>query len=96
MIIGRITGTVVSTRKEERLEGFKFYTIDELDANLNKTGKNLVAVDIVGSGIGEVVLLAQGSSARQSDVTDKKPVDATVIAIIDTIEVEGEIKYKKD
>ena len=96
MIMGIITGTVISTKKDERLEGFKFYIVEELDTDMNKTGKSIIAVDIVGSGSGEVVLLAQGSSARQSDLTDKKPVDASVIAIIDTMEVEGKLKYKKD
>lgn len=95
MIIGKITGTVVSTRKDEFLEGFKFYVIDEVDLNMNPTGKYIIAVDIVGAGIGEVVLVVQGSSARQSTITENKPVDAVVIAIIDAIEVKGETKYLK-
>lgn len=96
MIIGKITGTIVSTQKDERLDGFKFYTVEELDRNMNKTGKSIIAVDIVGSGVGEIVMLAQGSSARQSSFTDKKPVDAAVIAIIDTMEIDGELKYQKE
>ena len=96
MIICKITGTVVSTRKDENLEGFKFYIVEELNPEMNQTGKSVVAVDIVGAGIGEVVMVAQGSSARQSSFTDGRSVDATVIGIIDAIEVEGNTKYKKD
>ena len=96
MIIGKITGTVVSTRKDENLEGFKFYIVEELNPDMNQTGKSVVAVDIVGAGVGEVVMVAQGSSARQSSFTDGKSVDATVIGIIDTIDVEEQTKYKKD
>ena len=95
MIIGKITGTIVSTRKDEKLEGFKFYVVEELDLNMNYTGKNVIAVDIVGAGINEVVMVAQGSSARQSSFTEGKPVDSAVIAIIDTINVKDEQKYKK-
>jgi len=95
MIIGKITGTIVSTRKDEKLEGFKFYVVEELDLNMNYTGKNVIAVDIVGAGIHEVVMVAQGSSARQSSFTEGKPVDSAVIAIIDTINVKDEQKYKK-
>ncbi len=95
MIIGKITGTVVSTIKDEKLEGFKFYVVEELDAAMNLTGKSIIAVDIVGAGIDEIVLIVQGSSARQSSFTEAKPVDAAVIAIIDTIEVKGELIYKK-
>jgi microcompartment protein CcmK/EutM len=95
MIVGKITGTVVSTKKDELLEGFKFYVVDEVDLNMNPTGKYLIAVDIVGAGIDEIVLVVQGSSARQSTYTESKPVDAVVIAIIDSIEVKGETKYLK-
>ena len=95
MIIGKITGTVVATRKDEKLEGFKFFVVEELDTTMNFTGKSIIAVDIVGAGIEEIVLIVQGSSARQSSVTEAKPVDAVVIAIIDTIQVKGELTYKK-
>ena len=95
MIVGKIIGTVVATRKDEKLEGLKFYVVDELDMNMNPVGKNTVAVDIVGAGIEEIVLISQGSAARQSSLTEGKPVDAAVIAIIDTIEVSGEARYIK-
>ena len=95
MIIGKITGNVVCTRKDEKLEGFRFYIVEELDIAMKFTGKSIIAVDIVGAGIDEIVLIVQGSSARQSPLTEAKPVDAVVIAIIDAIEVKGEQTYKK-
>jgi len=96
MIIAQIVGTVVSTRKDEKLEGLKFYVARELDAQCKPTGKEVIAVDIVGAGINEIVLCAQGSSARQSPQTDGKPVDAAVMAIIDTMNVDGLPTYVKD
>jgi microcompartment protein CcmK/EutM len=96
MIIAQIVGTVVSTRKDEKLEGLKFYVVRELTPALEPTGKEVVAVDIVGAGLDEIVLCAQGSSARQSPQTDGKPVDAAVMAIIDTMNVDGTPTYVKD
>jgi carbon dioxide concentrating mechanism protein CcmL len=95
MIIAQIVGTVVSTRKDEKLEGLKFYIIKELTPQLEPTGRQTVAVDIVGAGLDEVVLCAQGSSARQSPMTDGKPVDAAVMAIIDTMNINGKPTYVK-
>ncbi|HUU49625.1 MAG TPA: EutN/CcmL family microcompartment protein [Nitrospinota bacterium] len=96
MLLGKVIGTVVSTQKEEQLKGFKFYIVEQVDANNHLTGDTIVAVDSVGSGIGEIVLYATGSSARQTKITENKPVDAVIVAIVDTWEVEGEVKYKKD
>ena len=97
MIIGRVIGTVVSTRKEEELNGLKLLAV--VPINL-KTGDlkdgGVVAVDAVGAGVGEVVLYASGSSARQTLVTQNRPVDATIMAIVDTYEVGGEVLYQKD
>ena len=97
MIIGRVIGTVVSTRKEEELNGLKLLAVAPLDL---KTGDvkdgGVIAVDAVGAGVGEVVLYASGSSARQTLVTQNRPVDATIMAIVDTYEVGGEILYQKD
>jgi microcompartment protein CcmK/EutM len=96
MLLGKVIGTVVSTQKEEQLKGFKFYIVEQVDANNHLSGDTIVAVDSVGSGIGEIVLYATGSSARQTKITENKPVDAVIVAIVDTWEVEGEVKYKKD
>ena len=96
MIIAQIVGTVVATRKDEKLEGLKFYVARELNAQCKPTGREVIAVDIVGAGLNEIVLCAQGSSARQSPQTDGKPVDAAVMAIIDTMNVDGSPTYEKE
>jgi len=95
MLLGKVVGTVVATRKEETLAGLKFLLLRQLDVEAQETGAYRVAADAVGAGMGEVVLFATGSSARQTKVTDKRPCDAVIMAIVDTVEVEGEITYDK-
>jgi microcompartment protein CcmK/EutM len=95
VLIGQIVGTIVSTKKDEKLSGLKFLVVKTLDTEGKATGSYVVAVDSVGAGVGEVVLYATGSSARQTDLTEGKPVDAIIMAIIDTIEVGGKTKYQK-
>ena len=97
MIIGKVVGTVVATRKEEELTGLKFLAVSPIDLRTGdlKDG-GVIAVDAVGAGVGEVVLYASGSSARQTTVTNNRPVDATIMAIVDTYEVENEVLYRKD
>jgi len=96
MLLGKVVGTVVSTNKEKELEGLKFLLVRALDADNRPTGTLVVAVDAVGSGVGEVVLYASGSSARQTAVTKDRPVDATIMAIVDQVEVGGTLTYSKD
>ena len=96
MLIGKVVGTVVATRKEEELEGLKFLLVRGLDLEGKATSTLVVAVDAIGAGIGEVVLYASGSSARQTKVTKDRPVDATIMAIVDEIEVAGKLKYVKE
>lgn len=95
MLIGKVVGTVVASRKEEKLEGVKLLVLKQVDVEGHEGGSYVVAVDAVGAGVGEVVLYASGSSARQTVVTDKRPVDAVIMAIIDQWEVGGETKYRK-
>jgi microcompartment protein CcmK/EutM len=96
MLIGKVVGTVVATRKEEELQGSKLLLVRGMDLEGNLSGALVVAVDAVGAGVGEVVLYASGSSARQTRVTKDRPVDATVMAIVDEIEVGGQTKYHKE
>jgi microcompartment protein CcmK/EutM len=96
VILGRVIGTVVSTRKDEELEGLKFLVVKACDFDGKPTGAAVVAADAVGAGIGEVVLYASGSSARQTTATKDRPVDATIMAIVDLVEVEGASRYVKD
>ncbi len=96
MQLAKVVGTLVATRKDEELEGLKFLIVKACDFEGNPTGAAVVAADAVGAGIGEVVLYASGSSARQTHQTKDRPVDATIMAIVDTVEVDGERKYVKN
>ena len=95
MLIGREVGTVVSTHKEQELNGLKLLLVRGADVEGKATGSLVVAIDAVGAGVGEVVLYASGSSARQTKVTRDRPVDATIMAIVDAIEHEGRQTYTK-
>lgn len=95
MIVGEVVGTIVATRKEERLTGLKFQIVKIVNADLKPTGQFLIAADAVGAGTGELVLCAQGSSARLTDKTKESPVDAVIMGIIDTIEIQGEKVFEK-
>ena len=89
MIVGKVVGNVWATRKEEGLSGMKLMVVRRLDACTNEELDTLVAVDFIGAGIGERVLVATGSSARNAgDTTCKAPVDATIVGIIDEVEVQ--------
>ncbi|KFE69392.1 EutN/CcmL family microcompartment protein [Hyalangium minutum] len=96
MLMGKVVGTVVATRKEQELEGLKLLVLRGMDLEGKVTGPVVVAVDAVGAGVGEVVLYCSGSSARQTKVTKDRPVDATVMAIVDQLEVGGTLKYVKE
>ncbi len=95
MQLGKIVGTVVSTQKDEKLEGLKFLIVKHVDVDIKPTGSIVIAVDSVGAGVGEVVLTAAGSSARQTHITKDKPVDTVIMAIVDVLEVDGQNKYVK-
>ena len=95
MNVGLVIGTVVATKKEEELSGLTFLLVRGVDLDGKPTSTQVVAVDAVGAGVGEVVLYASGSSARQTKVTKDRPVDATIMAIVDAIEVDGKVRYKK-
>ena len=96
MLIGRVVGTVVCTRKEDELKGLKLLLVRNADVEGKATGSLVVAIDAVGAGVGEVVLYAAGSSARQTKQTKDRPVDATIMAIVDQVEADGESRYVKD
>lgn len=95
MLLGRIVGTVVATQKEPRLEGLKLYVVKRVDIENSMSQAFVVAADAVGAGMGETVLYATGSAARQTPQTDARPVDAVVMAIVDTWDVDGRVVYDK-
>ncbi|MEQ1920318.1 MAG: EutN/CcmL family microcompartment protein [Elusimicrobiota bacterium] len=96
MIFARVTGTVVCTLKDEKLVGSKLLLVQPVDLAGASKGSPLVAVDSVGAGEGELVLIVQGSSARQTSRTDGRPVDAVIFAIVDTVEQNGKTAFKKN
>ena len=87
MFLGKVIGTVWSTKKDENLVGAKFLIVKQLDLNLKEKDNFVVAVDSVGAGEGEVVLVATGSSSRQTEFTKNKPVDAVIMAIVDKLDI---------
>lgn len=91
MKLGRIVGTVVSTRKDASLASLKLLVVENLTTALEREGGYVVAVDSVGAGEGEVVLYASGSSARLTPATKDKPVDAVIMAIVDSFDVDGKV-----
>lgn len=89
MYLGKVIGTVVSTKKDERLVGHKLLIIKPLSFKNSTEPRPMVAIDLVGCGVGETVLVVQGSTASRSVDKDNAPVDAAVIGIVDTIETAG-------
>jgi len=95
VLIGKVIGTVVTTRKDEKLLGLKFLVVEGRDPANRSTKSYVVAVDGVGAGLGEHVLYATGSSARQTALTEGRPADAVIMAVIDEWDVEGTIVFRK-
>jgi microcompartment protein CcmK/EutM len=95
MLITKVVGTAVATIKDENLNGTKLLVVREANVRGEVTGKPLVAIDTVDAGVGDLVLIASGSSARQTTVTKDRPVDAVIMAILDSLEVDGEVTFRK-
>jgi len=95
MLIGRVVGNVVASQKAESLEGLKFLVVREMTVEAAETDGYVVAADAVGAGLGDVVLYATGSSARQTPLTDNRPTDAVIMAIVDSWEIGGALRYEK-
>jgi microcompartment protein CcmK/EutM len=95
MLVGRIVGTVVATQKDPRLEGLKFFVVRRVDIDGSPSEAFVVAADAVGAGVGETVLYATGSAARQTPITEGRPVDAVVMGIVDTWDADGRVVYDK-
>jgi microcompartment protein CcmK/EutM len=91
MKLGRVVGTVVSTRKDASLASLKLLVVENLTMTLDREGGFVVAVDAVGAGQDEVVLYASGSSARLTPATKDRPVDAVIMAIVDSFDIDGNV-----
>jgi microcompartment protein CcmK/EutM len=95
MLIAKVIGTAVSTIKDEKLQGRKLLVVQQTDETGKASGKPFVAIDSVDAGVGDLVLTASGSSARQTTITKDRPVDAVIMAVIDSLEVEGKTTFRK-
>lgn len=95
MKIALVVGSAVATIKDEKLHGRKLLLVRETDDSGNPSGSTMVAVDTVGAGKGDVVLVVGGSSARQTRDTREAPVDLAIVGIIDSLEVEGTVTFRK-
>jgi microcompartment protein CcmK/EutM len=94
MKIARVIGTTISTIKDEKVRGGKLLILRQTDEAGEFIGKSYVAVDLVDAGVDDLVLTGHGSSARQTYQTKDCPVDAVVIAVIDHLEVDGEVVFR--
>src|SRR5215203_1027038 len=105
MFLARVTGNVVASQKDKTLNGQKLLVVEPLSvkyddaqrpASLGKTGRAIVAIDVVGAGDGQLVLVVQGSSARMTDVTKNLPADAVIVGIVDSAEYGGKTFFKAE
>lgn len=100
MILARVEGSVVATKKNPRMQGAKFLFVRPMivdtpgATDLKPAGSTLVATDSLGAGEGDIVLVVQGSSARLGASNDKTPVDAVIVGIVDTVDLAKRIIYK--
>ncbi|MEW9123330.1 MAG: EutN/CcmL family microcompartment protein [Thermotaleaceae bacterium] len=87
MYLAKITGTVIATRKDEALVGSKILIVQPINGKYEPQGNCEIAVDSVGAGVGEIVLVSKGSSARKVLGKDNSPIDAAIVGIVDNVEV---------
>ncbi len=95
MIFGQIVGTVVGTARSDGISGARFLLVRECSYRGRMKDSYLVALDSVSAGPGEMVLVSQGSSARQTETTYQKPIDALIVGIVDSVTERGEVVYRK-
>ncbi len=102
MFVAKVTGSLIATQKVDSMVGYKLLVVEpyRLDGTTRKslttTGRTFIAVDMLGAGEGDYVLLTQGSSARLTPETKQLPIDAVVIGIVDTVHVDHGCVYKRD
>ena len=96
MILGVVVGTVVATKKTGDIPGTKYLLVAQSSPRGVTKTNPLVALDVVGAGPGELVIVSQGSSARQTEYTKEKPIDAVIVGIVDLVEEDGTVVYRKD
>jgi len=95
MRIAKVVGVAIATVKDRRLEGGKCLLVAATDSTGKEQGTPIVALDMVGAGEGELVMIAEGSSARVAAGDDNRPVDAVIEAILDSLQHNGKVTYRK-
>jgi len=95
MLIAKVIGTTIATIKDEKLVGRKLLILRQTDETGAPSGKPYVAIDTLDAGIGDLVLTCSGSRARQTNITKDTPVDAVIMAVVDSLEVEGKVTFRK-
>ena len=95
MILGKVVGTVISTQKNIDIKGAKFLLIEKCNHKGEKKGDFLVALDIIGVGKDELVMISESTSARETPETMNKPIDALIVGIIDVIDDNDKVSYRK-
>ena len=95
MLIGKVVGSVVATQKDEKLADLKLLVVQVHDHQNEPKSQYVVAADSVGAGLEDMVLYATGSSARQTTITDGRPCDAVIMAIVDSWDLGGENVFEK-
>jgi microcompartment protein CcmK/EutM len=96
MIIAKVVGVAVASLKHETLRTTKLLLVQPADASGNTSGELFLAVDLVGAGEGELVMVSQGSSARLVTGQNSSPIDAAIVGILDSLRFEGDISYRKE
>lgn len=96
MLLARVVGTVVASQKNDGIRGGKYLLVQTCDTRGKAKGEYLVALDLVGCGRGEVVLISQGSSARQTEFTYQKAIDCVIVGIVDRVEENGQVVFWKE
>ncbi len=95
MILGKVVGTVVSTNQNININGAKLLLVDTCNTKGEQNGDFLIALDLVGAGYDEVVMISQSTSARETPMTKNKPIDAVIVGIIDVMDEFEKVVYKK-
>lgn len=96
MLLAKVVGTVVATAKDEGLEGLKLLVAQTVDLEMKLKNQFVITADAVGAGLGEIVIVVQGSSARMATRVKNKPLDATIVGIVDAVELGGRVVYRKE
>jgi carbon dioxide concentrating mechanism protein CcmL len=95
MMIAKVVGTITSNKKSDDIDGSRYLLVNQCNQNIDLSGNYFVVLDIIGATVGEIVMIAQGSAARQTHISNNKPIDAILIGIIDLIDVNNKFVYQK-